>query len=433
MIELPPKVKFEDVIEVMLKEDDKAISELVESINSKYEYWSDVKYKKIPDSITHTELWTRVKASRLKTQINVWDKYNIHFSMTNTMQKMCHEFDMSFGGSWGAESIIPIENREMYLINSLMEEAFSSSQMEGASTTRKKAKEMLRKKMSPKDKSQQMIFNNYQTIRFIVENRDKPLCEELLLKIHSLMTQDTLDSSKDVGRLRTDDEVVVENAITHEIVHTPPSYVEMKEFIESLCEFFNSSKTELFTHPIIKGIIIHFMIAYIHPFVDGNGRTARALFYWYLLKNGYWLTEYLSISRVISRSKIKYENVFLYSENDDNDIGYFITYNLNVMNSAFKDLQKYIKRKIEEKEKTNLFLKIGNINQRQAGIIKIFNDNPREVLTVKDVEGEFNVVAATAKRDIVGLLERGIVVEISFNKVKKGYIRSDNFEELVLP
>lgn len=45
------------------------------------------------------------------------------------------------------------------------------------------------------------------------------------------------------------------------------------------------------------------MIAYMHPFVDGNGRTARALFYWYMLKSGYWLTEYLSISRVIAKSK----------------------------------------------------------------------------------------------------------------------------------
>ena len=216
------------------------------------------------------------------------------------MQRMCHEFDMNFGGSWGSNSIIPAENKEQYLISSLMEEAISSSQMEGAATTRKVAKEMLRKSLSPQDKSQQMIFNNYQTIRFITQNIHTPLSSELLQQIHVLMTEKTLENPADAGAYRTNDEVVVEDAITHEVVHTPPSYKDIPSFIEDLCIFFNESDSKVFIHPIIRGIIIHFMIAYMHPFVDGNGRTARALFYWYMLKSGYWLTEYLSISRVIA-------------------------------------------------------------------------------------------------------------------------------------
>lgn len=109
----------------------------------------------------------------------------------------------------------------------------------------------------------------------------------------------------------------MEDAITHEVVHTPPSYKDILPFIEDLCIFFNENNTKVFIHPIIKGIIIHFMIAYMHPFVDGNGRTARALFYWYMLKSGYWLTEYLSISRVIVKSKKSYENAYLYTEADE--------------------------------------------------------------------------------------------------------------------
>ena len=75
----------------------------------------------------------------------------------------------------------------------------------------------------------------------------------------------------------------------------------------------------VFIHPIVKGIIIHFLIAFIHPFVDGNGRTASAIFYWYMLRKGYWLTEYLSISRIISRSKRQYEKAYLYTECDGNE------------------------------------------------------------------------------------------------------------------
>ena len=58
------------------------------------------------------------------------------------------------------------------------------------------------------------------------------------------------------------------------------------------------------------------MLAFIHPFVDGNGRTARSLVYWYMMKKGYWLTEYLSISRIIYRNKAQYEKAFLYTEAD---------------------------------------------------------------------------------------------------------------------
>lgn len=406
------------------------LSQLIERINENYEYWSDVKYKTISSSFSHEILWACVKASRIRNRIFVWDQYGININITNQMQRICHELDMNFGGSWGNNSLIPEENKNQYLISSLMEEAISSSQMEGASTTRKVAKEMLRKKITPRDKSQQMIFNNYQTINFIVENKDKPLTNEILLKIHRLMTEGTLENVEDAGRFRLNNDVVVEDGITHEIVHTPPSYTEIPDFIEHLCVFFNEDHAKIFIHPIIRGIIIHFMVAYIHPFVDGNGRTARALFYWYMLKQGYWLTEYLSISRIIARSKKTYEKTYLFAEADGNDIGYFIAYNLRVLELAFADLQRYICRKTSRKKQAEIFLRIGNINERQAEIIRMYYENPQELITVKDVQTKFGITPTTAKTDIVGLLNIGILAEISFNKVKKGYIRGDNFDEL---
>ncbi len=407
------------------------IASLVSKINDNYEYWDNVKYKKIPPPYNNTYLWHAAVAERIKGDTVAWNKYGIHFGLTNMMQKQCHEFDMSFGGSWGTTSIINDSHKERYLISSLMEEAISSSQMEGAATTRKVAKEMLRKNITPKGKSQQMIANNYQTIQFIVANKDKPLTEELLLHIHSLMTDKTLENPEDSGKIRQNDDVVVENAIDHEVVHTPPSYKELPQFITELCNFFNTDSTETFIHPIIKGIIIHFMLAYMHPFVDGNGRTARALFYWYMLKQGYWLTEYLSISRIISKSKKQYEKSFLYSETDRNDIGYFIAYNLRVLGLAFKELQEYIKRKIQEREVATTFLQVEGINERQAEILKIYYDNPKEMLTVKDLQTRFLVTPTTAKTDIVGLLNIGALKEVSLNKVKKGYIRGENFEEII--
>ena len=435
MIEKAPNCTEQDLAQILFdksKRPDEKLTAIIEKINDEYEYWDKVKYKNIPESCTSAqELWTRVKASRITTTVYTWDSYDVTFGLTNRMQRMCHEFDMNFGGSWGNSAVLSHENREQYLISSLMEEAIFSSQMEGAATTRKVAKEMLRKKMAPKDKSQQMIVNNYQTTRFIVENKNTPLTPELVFHIHHLMTEKTLENPEDAGRLRRNNDVVVEDGITHEVVHMPPSYEELPAFIEELCHYFNETDAKVFVHPIIRGIIIHFMVAYMHPFVDGNGRTARALFYWYMLKQGYWLMKYMSVSRVIASSKKSYEKAYQYVESDGMDVGYFIIYNLKVLEKAFKQLQAYLKKKQEEKTLANTFLQLGNINERQAQIIRMYIDNPNEVLTVKDVQTKFMVTATTAKSDITGLMQRGMLSEISFNKVKKGYIKGENFDESI--
>ena len=415
----------------MLHQPSAHVGDMIEKVNETFEYWDSIKYKKCPTGCTPQQLWTFVKAARRINNIKVWDKYDVRLSLTNSMQKTCHQFDMYWGGSWGNNSIIDTNNKEQYLISSLMEEAIYSSQMEGAATTRKVAKEMLLKKMTPKDKSQQMIHNNYQTIQYIVEHKDEPLSEELLLQIHRLMTDNTMQNPEDAGRFRNNNDVVVENGITHETVHTPPSYKDIPQFIKDLCVFFNDKYPRQFIHPIIRGIVIHFMISFVHPFVDGNGRTARAMFFWYMLREGYWLTEYLSISRVIAKSKKAYEKAFLYTEADGMDIGYFVAYNLKVLEQSFQQLQNYIKRKQEEKKAASLFLRMGNFNERQAQIIKLFADDPNTLVTIKDLEVRFGVSPTTAKTDIIGLLEKNIVSEISLNKVKRAYVKGDGLDEIL--
>lgn len=431
MIEQPPKIENKDIQKAIKLLNNIDVSSLVDKINNEYEYWSEVKYKQLPDNVSHKELWASVKISRMLQQAFIWKKYGISVGITNKMQRICHEFDMNFGGSWGANSLIPEENKEQYLISSLMEEAISSSQMEGASTTRKVAKDMLRKSLSPKSRSEQMIFNNYKTIQFITEHKSEQLTPELLQHIHSLMTTKTLDNSQDEGQYRATNDVVVENSLTHEVVHTPPPFEEVPQFVDDLCTFFNEENSPRFIHPIIRGIIIHFMVAYVHPFVDGNGRTARALFYWYMLRRGYWLTEYLSISRIIYKSKASYEKAYLYVEADENDMGYFILYNLRVLKLAFDNLKLYIQRKLNQKSQTTDFLRLGNINERQAAIMELILNNPKISFTIKELQNRFAISHTTAKNDVDLMVERGLLEEIPLNKVKKGYIKGHLFDEIV--
>lgn len=430
MIERPPLLtdSVKSIDWTSLSESDMTY---LNKLQDDYAYWSDVKYKNMPCGIDGINLWAILKKQRETKAVSVYPPYKLSFSLTNKMMRLCHEFDMKFGGLWGSESIIPQRNRERYLIGSIMEEAISSSQMEGASTTRKVAKEMLRKKITPKDKSQRMIYNNYQTINYLSTRIDKPLSIELICKIHSLITEQTLDNPKDSGHFRENNDVVVGNAITGEVVHTPPDYLEIPQAMQWLVGFANSNDTRYFIHPVIKAVIIHFFISYIHPFVDGNGRTARALFHWFMLKEGYWLTEYLSISRIIYQSKASYEKAFLKVEADNNDMGYFITYHLDALNKSFEDLKKYISKKTAEQKDMSRLLRIGNINQRQAEIIYMFLEDEKLVLTVKDVSSRLIVSPTTAKHDIQGLVNRGILSEISFNKQKKGYIQGPSFSSSI--
>ena len=423
MIEQPPKIDRKVLVNALLKGIDPNIVSIVDTVNANYEYWDKVKYKKLPEGFTPQMLWTNVKASRLRSTILVWEKYGINLCITSQMQRLCHEFDMKFGSFWEAEDDTQSAEKRYYLSSSLMEEAIYSSKMEGAPTTRIVAKDMLRKKKSPQNKSQQMIANNYNTIQYIVEHKDEPLTEEALLHIHRLMTEKTMDNPEDAGRFRSNDKVVVADMVEGEVIYTPPSYQEIPEFVESLCDFFNNESPRTFIHPIIRGIIVHFLLAFMHPFADGNGRTARALFYWYMLKEKYWLTEYMSISRVIAKSKPSYEKSFRYVENDGNDIGYFVAYNLRALDISFQQLTDYIQRKQREKKAATSFMIAGNINYRQAMILQRIKEEPNTIMTVKDVQEQFSVSSMTARKDLSDLVRQGYLTEIAINKVTRGYIK----------
>ena len=423
MIELPPKIDKKALVNALLKGIDPNITSIVDKVNADYEYWDKVKYKPLPEGYTPQMLWTYVKASRLRGMMVVWGKYGINLGITSQMQRMCHDFDMKFGSFWEDDNDAQSSEKKYYLSSSLMEEAIYSSKMEGASTIRVVAKEMLRKKKSPQNKAQQMIVNNYNTIQYIVDHKDDPLTEEGLLYIHRLMTEKTLDNPDDAGRFRTNDKVVMADMVEGDIVYTPPTFEDIPEFVVTLCDFFNNSNPSTFIHPIIKGIIVHFMLAYMHPFVDGNGRTARALFYWYMLKENYKLTEYMSISRVIAKSKSSYEKAFRYTENDGNDMGYFVAYNLKALETSFQQLRDYIQRKQQEKKAASTFMMAGNINYRQAIILQRLKDEPDNIFTVKDVQELFSVSSMTARKDLADLVQQGYLTEIAINKVTRGYIK----------
>jgi len=427
MIESAPSYKQDDsIISLMVS---LQLNGTLKVIQDEYLYWDKVKYKS--KDINPVDLWNAVKLHRkINSNAVTFGQYRFFYVVTDYLQRALHQFDMHIGGTLGSNIEIAESDKTKYIISSIMEEAISSSQMEGANTTRKKAKEMIQKEQKPKNKSEQMIMNNFITMKHIVQHKNEDITPEKILYIHKLMSNKTLDEIEDEGRFRDNNEVHVVNHINSEIVHTPPTNDELEKLINDLCFFFNNDSKD-FIHPIIKGCIIHFMVGWIHPFTDGNGRTARALFYWYMLKKGYWLTEYLSISRIIKDTKNQYEKAYLYSENDENDLSYFITYHVKTMEKAFDALKEYINRKQKEVFQAAKFMKIPLVNERMAQILKILNDDSDRILNIKEIENRFNISNYTARTDLKTLVDLGFLEVIQVNKKKQNFIKSKNFEDIL--
>ncbi|MBR0033077.1 MAG: Fic family protein [Treponema sp.] len=236
-----------------------------------------------------------------------------------------------------------------------------------------------------------------------------------------------MDNPECEGSFRKDDNIYVVNGITGEVAHEPPSFSVVSQIIDEICFFANTD--EEFIHPIVKAIIIHFMIAFLHPFVDGNGRTARALFYWYMLKKGYWITEFLSISKIIYKKKRQYEKSFLYTEHDDFDLGYFIQYNMNVLKDALEELKIYLERKSSETAALLEFKNISGISERQAQILKMIQEKPGVIFECKNLTNFLGVSVKTVRSDFEKLVNLGFMNRIPLNQRLVGYTKSASFEK----
>jgi Fic family protein len=194
----------------------------------------------------------------------------------------------------------------------------------------------------------------------------------------------------------------------------PPPASQLEERIRLLCEFANAGDDEPFTHPVLRAILIHFMIGYDHPFIDGNGRTARALFYWSMARHGYWMMEFTSISAILRNAPSKYARAYLYTETDDNDATYFICYQLEVILRAIKSLHAYLARKTREVQQADAWLRGANVlkailNHRQVALLQHALKHSYEGYTVRSHMLSHNVTYETARSDLLDLAEHGLL------------------------
>lgn len=393
---------------------DEAIRDLVKKYNEEYIHWDELRRKALP--VDPEIIWVRMKMSRESEckHLKLVD-IPLSYNTTNRAQRVLHILDTQCSGmvisNEQLRDLLKEPEKKRYIISSLMEEAIASSQLEGAVTTTRDAKRMLRNNSKPRSKSEQMILNDYLAMQRIKEIQDEPLTEDIILEIHKILTHNTLEKEEFEGRFREDNDTVVGDPFeVLKIYHTPPDHAKIQGYIQGLCEFANQDSKKGFQHPLVKAIIIHFAIGYVHPFIDGNGRLARALMYWYALKRKYWLFEYMAVSKVIKQHRGKYGQAYLYAETDNNDITYFINYNLECMEIALDNTRRYLLRKQEEQQEAMKLLETHKeLSFRQAELLKDMIKHKGDLVSIREVMSKFNVVNQTARMDLLFLTKLGFL------------------------
>lgn len=394
-----------------------ALSMAVPTVDGKYLHWDELRHRTPPGNLSHEEWWIAIKFARSVTSRRLpllapEERYAFSFSKPDELLELVHDITRDASGQIQLPE--PVTNpamRDSYLLHSLVDEAITSSQLEGAATTRQVAKQMLRTGRPPLDRHERMILNNFEAIQFIREIKDQELTPDLVLRLHRIVTEEAIDNPDAAGRFRLPREPVgVWDESDGTLLHHPPPAAELPHRMEQMCKFANGETPGYFLEPVLRAVILHFWLAYDHPFVDGNGRTARALFYWAMLHGGYWLCEFISVSRVLKKTPALYYRSFLYAETDEGDMTYFVLHQLRTIAAAIERLQDYVRKKMEEARSLGQLLRqSATYNHRQIALLTNALKNPAAEYTARSHAMTHNVNRQTARSDLKQLVERGVL------------------------
>lgn len=397
----------------------------VREIAERYDAWRKLRHVAKQNGLPPEPTWRALKFIRLMN----WRPFDglirheggqpFGLSEGSHLLEPLHRIDRATGGG-GPAALSPESGvlgdealRYRFRIRTLIDEAAESSIIEGAAKTHKDAVDLLRSGRSPGDKGERMIINNYLAMQQIKTCLSKDLTVSLLKDWQRTLTVDTLSDPSEAGRFRRADENVrVVDERDGSTIFVPPPADQLESRMKRLCAFANHAhEGKDFLHPIVKACILHFMLGYEHPFVDGNGRTARALFYWFALKHGYGIFEYLTISEIIRKGYAQYPQAYLDTETDDGDLTYFVLYHLDVIERALDRFAEHLEteeRRIESSRRFLLLFK--DLNLRQRLLLEHALRHPETQYTVKSHMNSNGISINTARADLDDLVRRKLMV-----------------------
>ena len=412
------------------------------AVDGRYFHWEELRYRTPPRDLSTQEWWFGVKMARTQGRrlLPFADTAGEFFSyvLTDEALSLLHQIEQQAAGRIGLpEDVVSPRDRHRYVVAGLMEEAIASSLLEHAAITRRDAKQLLHSGRSPRTEAERMVANNYLTMQHISQDYRDPLTVDKVMDIHRTVTKGTLRNPRDAGRMQRVGERRVD--VGHptdpdRTYHVPPPAEELPERMESLVGFANAVGAEPFVHPLVRAIALHFYLAYIHPFVEGNGRTARALFYRSLLRQGYWLAEYISISRLLRLAPAKYGMAFLHTETDGADFTYFLLHQLQILRRSIEELWNYLDTKAEEIRYVESAIRgDSNFNHRQIALLSHALRHPGRPYTIQWHKASHGVAYPTAHGDLLELYELGVLRRRKAGRQYRYFLVAEKLEDLFNP
>ncbi|WP_100636584.1 Fic family protein [Marinomonas sp. ef1] len=393
----------------------------------RYFHFDELKHR-LPKKLDALLVWSFIKEARNNQRQTVFFNGSVVYPslyLTPTIHKAISETDRNTTTAaleWMCNKIGEQKHLD-YLLNDLVEdEAISSSQLEGAATTTKVAKDMLRRARTPRSIDEKMILGNFNMMKFAWGNRHKDLSIELIEELHQIGVEGIDDGKYKPGVIRTTDDVVVENN-DGEVVHTPPKADDLETRLNMLVEWVNESHHDAegsdYIHPLVKAITLHFRIGYEHPFHDGNGRVARALFYWYMFKNEFAAFRYIAISLLLKEAPVQYGKSYLYTETDEMDLTYFVDYQCRIIIRAINKFKESYTESVQELEAFNRWLLDSGLyrklTDKQQTVLQVAKNGLAKIFTINNVKDNLGCSYNTAATVLNGLVELKL-----FEKVKDG-------------
>ena len=374
----------------------------------------------VPEGLSREAWWYAVRTARAltarPTPFVMKDGTRLTFNLPDRFLRLNEEITAQARGQVELPGEVATQGmRDRYLINSLYEEAITSSQMEGASTTRRDAKKMLREKKDPRDRSERMILNNFLALEYVRDHLGEELTPEFICGVHRIVTDGTLDEAEDAGRLQRQGEERIRiygSEGDDQPLHVPPPAEELPERLKRLCDFANGvgEYASQYVPPLVRALIVHFMMGYDHYFVDGNGRTARVIAQWVMLREGFFLMDFVPVSRLLRQAPAQYARSFLEVEQDEGDLTYFLIWHAHIILRGICELHDYLARKSKEMEQVKHLLRLTDLNNRQIGVIEEALKDSAITVTAAAHANKYRVTQQTAHADLRGLEDGGYLM-----------------------
>ena len=288
----------------------------------------------------------------------------------------------------------------------IIHSAHSSTSIEGNRLSLEQVSELARgREITATRRDKQEVLNYLdvlKNIKILIKNNF--ITEKDILNIHRMVTKNTLDNLEDCGVYRNR-YVVVGNRFTGEVFFRPPQNQEVPELVKNLLEWINSEESKELD-PIIEAGIVHYELVRIHPFVDGNGRTARVLAALILYLRGFDTNQFFCLDDYYDSDRPAYYKALQSVKPDTLDLTNWLEYFVEGVNISIDAVKERIVRFSSKRLRKAKGRQIA-LTERQMKIIEFINQNGK--ITNRDVREMFKLSDEGALKEIKKLINLEII------------------------